>query len=170
PLIKTPFHLSYLIYLGCYSRALAKEYFRWALRLCCVTGTAPSLLLHPLDFLGCDDTRDLDFFPAMKQESSRKLELVHQLFDIFTTRFAYVTRYYLQYPALGFLVWPPFFYLVEGAFMLVAGTSYLAAQILIGLFLFLACVYLFRLVTMTHDRTHAAFTVLLFGLSPLVFT
>jgi hypothetical protein len=87
-LFKTPFHLSYLIYLGRYSRALAKSYFRWALRLCRVTGTAPSLLLHPLDFLGCDDTRDLDFFPAMKMESGRKLELVHQLLDIFTARFA----------------------------------------------------------------------------------
>src|SRR5205085_9240040 len=44
PIFKIPLHLSYLIYLGCYSRTLAKSYFRWALRLCRVTGTAPSLL------------------------------------------------------------------------------------------------------------------------------
>ena len=54
--------------------------------------------------------------------------------------------------------------------MLAFGTSFPVAQILVGLFLILACAALYRLVMMTHDRMHAAFAVLLFGLSPLVFT
>ena len=39
-------------------------------------GTQPSLLLHPLDFLGCDDTTALSFFPGMGLPSKRKVELV----------------------------------------------------------------------------------------------
>ena len=44
PLFKVPLHLSYLLYLGTYSRWLAKMYFRWALRMCRWTGTELSLL------------------------------------------------------------------------------------------------------------------------------
>src|SRR5437773_8850256 len=36
---------------------------------------------------------------------------------------SYAVRYYLQYPALGLLVWPPFFHSVEGVAMLAFGTS-----------------------------------------------
>ena len=46
----------------------------------------------------------------------------------------YATQYYMQYPALGLMVWPPLFYGIEGAFMLVFGASYAAALGLIGLF------------------------------------
>ena len=81
----------------------------------------------------------------------------------------YSVRYYLQYPALGLLVWPPFFYFVEGSFMLVFGTCFLAAQVLVGLFAAAACVYLFLLTHRTHGTPTAALAVLFFGLSPLVF-
>jgi hypothetical protein len=81
----------------------------------------------------------------------------------------YAVRYYLQYPALGVLVWPPFFYVVEGGFMLAFGTSLLAAKVLVALFAALACVYLFLLAERTHDRRTAALAVLLFGFAPLVF-
>jgi uncharacterized membrane protein (UPF0136 family) len=82
---------------------------------------------------------------------------------------AYAIRYYLQYPALGLLVWPPFFYLVEGAFMLAVGTSLLAGQVLVGLFGVMACLYLFRLAERTHGPAIAALASLLLLLSPLVF-
>ena len=87
PLFKVPLHVSYLLYLACYSRWLAKSYFRWAIRLCRWTGTELSLLLHPLDFLGCDDTRQLDFFPAMSMTSRDKLNLAGSFFDMLMDSF-----------------------------------------------------------------------------------
>ncbi|HEY6563250.1 MAG TPA: polysaccharide deacetylase family protein, partial [Pirellulaceae bacterium] len=54
PLLRIPFHLSYLLYLGQWSRGLALAYFRNAVRWCRIWGVEPSFLLHPLDFLGGD--------------------------------------------------------------------------------------------------------------------
>jgi hypothetical protein len=81
----------------------------------------------------------------------------------------YTISYYLQYPALGLLVWPPFFYILEGLTMSIFGTSLVVSKMLIGLFAVLGCAYLFRLVRRSHDGTRAAIAVLFFGLSPLVF-
>lgn len=90
PVTRAPFHLSYLLYLAGFSRPLARLYFRTALALCRATRTAPSFLLHPLDFLGCDDTDRLSFFPAMKQPAARKLAFVDDVFDALTRTFAVV--------------------------------------------------------------------------------
>jgi peptidoglycan/xylan/chitin deacetylase (PgdA/CDA1 family) len=76
PLLRLPMHVSYLLYLGGRSPALAQGYFRAALALCRLNSVQPSLLLHPLDFLGCDDGTGLDFFPGMRLPSERKMELV----------------------------------------------------------------------------------------------
>jgi hypothetical protein len=76
PLLRTPIHLSYLLYLDLVSPALGRLYFGTALRLCRLTGVQPSILLHPLDFLGCDDTDALSFFPGMRRTSAWKLERV----------------------------------------------------------------------------------------------
>ncbi|MFT5091923.1 MAG: hypothetical protein ACI93T_000742, partial [Porticoccaceae bacterium] len=84
PLFKVPIHVSYLLYLDRFSRGLAMTYWRMALTMCRMTGVAPSLLLHPLDFMGCDDDSDLGFFPAMNMESSRKVELVGRIIDLMT--------------------------------------------------------------------------------------
>jgi hypothetical protein len=81
----------------------------------------------------------------------------------------YTVNYYLQYPALGLLVWPPFFYFVEGLAMTLFGTSLVVSKILIGVFAAIACAYLFQLIRRTHDTTRAAIAVLIFSLSPLVF-
>jgi hypothetical protein len=81
----------------------------------------------------------------------------------------YSIRYYAQYPALGLLVWPPFFYFVEGIWMLILGTCFLAGQVLVGLFAAMACVYLFLLADRTHGRRVAALAALFLGLSPLFF-
>jgi len=81
PVFKIPIHVSYLLYLAGYSRALAMLYWRTALFLCRAADTELSLLLHPLDFMGSDDTDRLAFFPAMKRPHAPKVELVGRFFD-----------------------------------------------------------------------------------------
>lgn len=81
PLFKTPIHLSYLIYLHLYQKSLPRAYFASALTLCRAFGVAPSLLLHPLDFLGPEDEKDLGFFPAMSLGADVKMELVDRALD-----------------------------------------------------------------------------------------
>jgi hypothetical protein len=87
PILKVPIHVSYILYLAQFSRGLALAYFRTALLLCRATGTRPSLLLHPLDFLGSDDDRDLSFFPAMGLSSPSKLEVVSDCLAAYTEAF-----------------------------------------------------------------------------------
>jgi hypothetical protein len=91
PLLKAPMHFSYLLYLSLYSEALALSYFRTALRLCRLTGTSPSLLLHPLDFLGGDDVQDLSFFPAMGMPGGKKVALVAAMIDLLREQFTVVS-------------------------------------------------------------------------------
>ncbi len=81
----------------------------------------------------------------------------------------YTIRYYLQYPALGLLIWPPAFYGIEGLTFLLFGDSFLVARLLVGAFALMACVYLFLLVQRTHNRTTTVAATLFLGLSPLVF-
>lgn len=81
----------------------------------------------------------------------------------------YTIHYYLQYPALGLLVWPPFFYFIEGLLMSVFGTSLIVSKALVVLFAAMACAYLFHLSCHSYNTTRAAVAVLIFGLSPLVF-
>ncbi|MEZ6143325.1 MAG: polysaccharide deacetylase family protein [Zavarzinella sp.] len=81
PIAKVPIHLSYILYLACYSEALALTYWTTALRMCYHAGVELSLLLHPLDFLGGDDVQALDFFPAMKLRGATKMAIVARLFD-----------------------------------------------------------------------------------------
>jgi peptidoglycan-N-acetylglucosamine deacetylase len=90
PLTKTPFHLSYIIYLSTFSTALASLYFSSALSACRMAGIEPSLLLHPLDFLGSDDVRGLDFFPGMNLPGSVKRERVAGYVSALTSRFQVV--------------------------------------------------------------------------------
>jgi peptidoglycan/xylan/chitin deacetylase (PgdA/CDA1 family) len=87
PLAKVPIHFSYLLYLSTYSRALARQYFRTALALCRTTRTQPSLLLHPLDFLGGDDVSELAFFPAMGISGAQKLDLITEFLEMLGERF-----------------------------------------------------------------------------------
>ena len=75
PIFRLPFHVSYLTYLAGFSPAFARLYLATALTLCRWTGVQPSLLLHPLDFLGADDGIEaLKFFPAMNIPFATKLE------------------------------------------------------------------------------------------------
>jgi peptidoglycan/xylan/chitin deacetylase (PgdA/CDA1 family) len=91
PGLKVPMHLSYLIYLGKFSRLAARSYLRFALGACAATGTQPSILLHPLDFMGREDCPALKFFPGMDLALERKLAIVAELFDILSARYETVT-------------------------------------------------------------------------------
>ena len=91
PGLKVPMHLSYLIYLAKFSRVAARAYLRFALSVCRLTGTSPSILLHPLDFLGREDCPALAFFPGMDLARDRKLEIMGELFDILVARHEIVT-------------------------------------------------------------------------------
>ncbi len=76
PIVKVPIHFSYLLYLGTFAPWLAIPYFRAALLACRALGIAPSLLLHPLDFLDGQDVATLAFFPAMQMPKDKKLALL----------------------------------------------------------------------------------------------
>jgi peptidoglycan-N-acetylglucosamine deacetylase len=91
PLLRIPIHVSYLVYLGGYSPALASAYFDVALRLCRATGAQPSLLLHSLDFLGHEDVDALAFFPGMDLSAERKLALVGDAVDRLARHFRVMT-------------------------------------------------------------------------------
>lgn len=81
PLAKVPIHLSYLLYLGRFSRFAARNYFRSAMTFCRQANVEPSILLHPLDFLGGDDDSDLGFFPAMDRPAAWKIEFANEVFE-----------------------------------------------------------------------------------------
>ncbi len=76
PFFRLPIHLSYILYASRFSRGLAMLYYRIGLGLCRLTGTAPSLLLHPLDFLGAQDCAALHFFPGMDMAADAKIAIV----------------------------------------------------------------------------------------------
>ena len=76
PVLRTPIHMSYLMYLGERSPALARRYLAVALRLCRWTGVAPSLLLHSHDFVGADDVPAMSFFPGFRLPGEAKVRLV----------------------------------------------------------------------------------------------
>jgi hypothetical protein len=91
PVFRLPIHFSYLLCVSVFSPALALGYFNTALTLCRLKGVEPSLVLHPTDFLGCDDTRDLSFFPAMMLPSEKKLELLNDCLHKLGDKFAVST-------------------------------------------------------------------------------
>lgn len=75
PGVRTPFHLSYLLYLAAASERAMYAYLRSALALCRLTGVEPSFLLHPPDLLGPGEAPGLEFFPGMRLPAARKRRL-----------------------------------------------------------------------------------------------
>ena len=90
PLFKTPIHASYVIYLSTFSKILARNYWKTAVKMCKVTGTQLSLLLHPLDFLSGEDAPELKFFPAMNLPVAEKLEFLSEILETFAESFSIV--------------------------------------------------------------------------------
>lgn len=90
PIIKTPIHLSYLIYILTFSRKAALLYWHFALMICRLTGVQPSLLLHPLDFLSGEDAPELEFFPGMNVAVGEKLAFVGEVLAMYVEQFEVV--------------------------------------------------------------------------------
>ncbi len=87
PVVRTPFHLSYLAFLEGFSPAAARGYFRTALVACDRFGVPPSLLFHPLDVMGSDDIDVLRGFPGMGLSAKRKQALVDDVVKTYSERF-----------------------------------------------------------------------------------
>jgi peptidoglycan-N-acetylglucosamine deacetylase len=90
PIIKTPFHMSYLIYLSRFSRKLADAYLRSAIGLCRRMGITPSFLLHPLDLLGAEHAPQLMFFPGMDVPVPTKRAHLKQVLETLSRHFTLV--------------------------------------------------------------------------------
>jgi hypothetical protein len=90
PVIKTPFHLSYLIYLSRYSERLMSAYLQTALQMCRWTGTEPSFLLHPLDLLGAEQVPELQFFPGMDLSGEHKRRVFDRVLRELANKFTLV--------------------------------------------------------------------------------
>lgn len=93
PVVRTPFHLSYLLYLSRFSMKLMKAYLGTAITLCRLTGTEPSFLLHPLDLLGGDQVPELRFFPGMDLDAARKREVFDYVIGRLAKHFELVDMY-----------------------------------------------------------------------------
>ena len=91
PLLKTPVHATYLIYLSTFSKFAARSYWKMALKMCKATGVQPSLLLHPLEFLSGEDIPELKFFPGMNLPIEEKLELVSEVLEEYQRNFEVVS-------------------------------------------------------------------------------
>jgi hypothetical protein len=65
--------------------------------MCVITRTRPSLLLHPLDFLGGDEINDLSFFPAMSLTAERKMRVVDKVLSLYSRLYNVVSlQKYIQ--------------------------------------------------------------------------
>jgi peptidoglycan-N-acetylglucosamine deacetylase len=86
PLAKLPIHMTYLWHLCQISPRLARSYLRMALAACRWFNVAPSVLLHPLDFLGAEDEPAMRFFPGMNLPREQKFALLDELLSQLTAR------------------------------------------------------------------------------------
>lgn len=87
PFFKVPIHFSYVHWLAGWSELAATAYFAASLRFCDLVGIEPSLLLHPLDFMGGDDLDALRFFPGMNQNAAKKMARMDRLLEHVAKRY-----------------------------------------------------------------------------------
>jgi hypothetical protein len=91
PVVRVPFHMSYLLYLSGFSPALMRAYLRTAIATCKLFRVEPSFLLHPLDLLGGDEVSQLSFFPGMTLTTERKQRLLIEALEILGSEFDVMT-------------------------------------------------------------------------------
>lgn len=82
PFVKTPLHMSYILYASQFSKTLALTYFRWGLLMCDLARVPPSILLHPLDFIGADEAKELAFFPGMTMHLEDKIDIIERVLNL----------------------------------------------------------------------------------------
>ena len=82
------------LHLWQFSPRLTRIYLRTAPAACRLLGIGPSILLHPLDFLGGEDDPDLRFFPGMNLPRE-KLALLDDVLAQLTARFEVVPMHEL---------------------------------------------------------------------------
>jgi hypothetical protein len=87
PIVKLPMHMTYLLHLWQFSPRLTKLYMNMALAACRLLRIGPTVLLHPLDFLGAEDDSDLRFFPGMNVPRAAKQELIAGMMSQLTASF-----------------------------------------------------------------------------------
>jgi peptidoglycan-N-acetylglucosamine deacetylase len=87
PIVRMPFHMSYVLYMSKFSPFLAQYYWRSALSMCRLDRLEPNLLLHPLDFMCKDDAASIAFFPGMDIPLEAKLERVRKYLKDFTDNY-----------------------------------------------------------------------------------
>lgn len=75
PFLKTPFHLSYLMFLAKYSERVMLFYLQTAITLCRLSRTSPNFLMHPTDLFGSDRIPEMEYFPGMDIPTSKKQEI-----------------------------------------------------------------------------------------------
>lgn len=81
PGLRTPIHMSYLIYLAEIREGLAQGYLDLALRICRRMNIAPSFLLHSHDVVGPEDAPAMRFFPGFRRSGEEKRRLVAWCID-----------------------------------------------------------------------------------------
>jgi peptidoglycan/xylan/chitin deacetylase (PgdA/CDA1 family) len=90
PVLKIPFHLSYLLYISRYSEQLMLFYLSIALCFCRLTRTNLSFLLHPLDFMDERQIPELAFFPGMDINKEKKIEIFKKAMGMISRHFRLV--------------------------------------------------------------------------------
>lgn len=87
PGIRTPFHMSYLLYLSRFSMRSMDWYLRLALAGCRAGGVPPSFLLHPTDLLDSQTVPRLAFFPGMDLSAEHKEKVFRRVLSTLADRF-----------------------------------------------------------------------------------
>jgi len=108
--------MSYLIYISLFSISLMKVYLYFAIFMCKITRTPISFLLHPLDIIGGDKIKELNFFPGMKIDSSKKVLIFKEVIRILMKYFnlvdmdVYISTILKQYKWFQIRIIFKFFY------------------------------------------------------------
>lgn len=82
PVLRLPFHMTYLHLLAGRSKSLALSYLRFCLLVCRRGNIAPSFLLHATDFIGEEDHVRLPYVPGMTVPVGEKAMLTERAVDI----------------------------------------------------------------------------------------
>lgn len=87
PILRSPIHLSYLIYLYRVDITLLNVYLSSAVFFLKSFNVPVSFLLHPLDFVGGDSVQSLAFFPGMDLKTDEKLNVIRHVLKYLKHKF-----------------------------------------------------------------------------------